>query len=86
MIRYCNHDSSADDVAQCDESQIVEGSADGYRLVHNPLVKDQDGVWRIVDLHSTNGTLVNDMDVREATLHEGDLVTIGLVNLEFRAG
>lgn len=66
---------------------------EGGIVLHDPNVSRrhaeltfQDGVWRIVDLHSTNGTLVNDMDVREATLHEGDLVTIGLVNLEFRAG
>ncbi len=46
----------------------------------------ENGTWRINDLHSTNGTLVNDVDVREATLKEGDIITIGLVNLEFRAG
>ena len=45
-----------------------------------------DGGWRINDLHSTNGTLVNDVEVRSAALHEGDVLTIGLVNLEFRAG
>ncbi|MDO4796864.1 MAG: DUF3662 and FHA domain-containing protein [Coriobacteriales bacterium] len=66
---------------------------EGGIVLHDPNVSRrhaelsfQDGTWRISDLHSTNGTLVNDMDVREATLHEGDLVTIGLVNLEFRAG
>lgn len=44
-----------------------------------------DGVdWRIADLGSTNGTLVNDVDVRECALRDGDLITVGLVNLEFR--
>ena len=42
--------------------------------------------WSIRDLNSTNGTLVNDIDVSEARLHSGDVLTIGLTNLEFRAG
>lgn len=40
--------------------------------------------WHIVDLRSTNGTLVNDVDVDECVLRDGDLLTLGLVNLEFR--
>lgn len=40
--------------------------------------------WHVADLRSTNGTLVNDIDVDEIILHDGDLITVGLVNLEFR--
>lgn len=40
--------------------------------------------WNITDLNSTNGTLVNDVDIRECSLRDGDLITLGLVNLEFR--
>ena len=40
--------------------------------------------WRIADLNSTNGTLVNDVDVDECALRSGDLITLGLTNLEFR--
>ncbi len=40
--------------------------------------------WHVVDLRSTNGTLVNDVDVDECVLRDGDLLTLGLVNLEFR--
>ena len=40
--------------------------------------------WRITDLNSTNGTLVNDVDIHECALRDGDLITLGLVNLEFR--
>ena len=40
--------------------------------------------WHIADLGSTNGTLVNDVDVRECVLRDGDLITLGLMNLEFR--
>lgn len=42
------------------------------------------GVWKIRDLNSTNGTLVDDMDVHEAVLADGDVITIGLTNLEFK--
>ena len=42
--------------------------------------------WFIQDLGSTNGTLVNDVEVTQCQLHDGDLVTVGLMNLEFREG
>lgn len=42
--------------------------------------------WHIRDLQSTNGTLVNDVDIDECALRDGDLITIGLMNLEFREG
>ena len=38
----------------------------------------------IVDLGSTNGTLVNDDPVSERTLEDGDRITIGQTTLEFR--
>jgi hypothetical protein len=38
----------------------------------------------IVDLGSTNGTLVNDDPVSERTLRNGDRITIGQTTLEFR--
>ena len=40
--------------------------------------------WTISDLGSTNGTMVNDVDVDSCVLQDGDLITIGLMNLEFR--
>lgn len=42
--------------------------------------------WHIRDLQSTNGTLVNDVDIDECALRDGDLITVGLMNLEFREG
>ena len=44
------------------------------------------GSWHLRDLGSTNGTLVNDTDVDSCILHDGDLITVGLMNLEFREG
>ena len=40
--------------------------------------------WHIHDLNSTNGTRVNDVDIDDYVLRDGDLVTLGLINLEFR--
>ncbi len=40
--------------------------------------------WHITDLNSTNGTLVNDVDVKSCILRDGDLITVGFINLEFR--
>lgn len=40
----------------------------------------------VVDLGSTNGTLLNDSPVTEATLEDGDRITIGRTVLEFRKG
>lgn len=42
------------------------------------------GIWVIRDLGSTNGTFLNDEPVVEAELYDGDIITIGLTNLEFR--
>jgi hypothetical protein len=50
---------------------------------HAELVWDQGG-WFIHDLGSTNGTLVNDADVDSCVLRDGDIITLGLLNLEFR--
>jgi hypothetical protein len=63
----------------------------GGIVIHDPNVSRRhaeityDGRdWRITDLNSTNGTLVNDVDVDSCILRDGDLITVGLTNLEFR--
>lgn len=60
-------------------------------VLHDPNVSRKhakltfDGrIWRIHDLGSTNGTLVNDVDIDTCILRDGDLITLGLLNLEFR--
>ncbi|MEE6147538.1 DUF3662 and FHA domain-containing protein [Olsenella sp. YH-ols2223] len=50
---------------------------------HAEIVYDN-GEWVIHDLKSTNGTLVNDIDVEACSLRDGDVITIGLVNLTFK--
>ncbi len=40
--------------------------------------------WYLEDLGSTNGCQVNGVDVEVAQLHTGDLLTLGITNLEVR--
>jgi hypothetical protein len=47
-------------------------------------VRRDGGDFVLVDLGSTNGTLVNDRPVSQATLEDGDRITIGRTVLEFR--
>jgi FHA domain-containing protein len=49
-------------------------------------VRRQGDRFVIVDLGSTNGTLVNDDPVSERPLEDGDRITIGQTTLEFRKG
>jgi hypothetical protein len=47
-------------------------------------IRRQDEEFVVVDLGSTNGTLVNDRPIAEAALEDGDRITIGRTVLEFR--
>ena len=49
---------------------------------HAEIVRMAEG-WLIRDLGSQNGTYVNGQRVQECVLQEGDLITIGDVNLNF---
>lgn len=80
-------------VAQAPETLIGRERNSGGIVLRDPNVSRRharlsyDGsTWHITDLNSTNGTLVNDMDITTAPLTTGDVITIGLVNLTFREG
>jgi len=49
-------------------------------------IRRTEGGFELVDLGSTNGTLVNDIPVQEHVLANGDRITIGQTVLEFRSG
>lgn len=51
--------------------------------VHAQIAKREEDWW-IVDLESTNGTLVNDSTIKERRLIPGDRITIGASEFEFR--
>ncbi|HYU56420.1 MAG TPA: DUF3662 and FHA domain-containing protein [Actinomycetota bacterium] len=53
---------------------------------HHAEVRREDGHFVIADLGSTNGTMVNEAQVSERELEEGDRITIGRSVLEFRRG
>lgn len=47
-------------------------------------IQRQNGEFFLVDLGSTNGTMVNEATVKKRQLEEGDRITIGRTVLEFR--
>lgn len=50
---------------------------------HAELRLDQQGVWMLTDLGSTNGTFVNGREIASHPLSEGDRITIGMTNFVF---
>jgi hypothetical protein len=51
---------------------------------HATLTQDVVGTWKITDLGSTNGILLNDRPITTALLREGDEITLGVTVLQFR--
>ena len=51
---------------------------------HAEVRPDHDG-YRLVDLGSMNGTLVNGTAVRERVLHDGDEISVGATVMRFEA-
>jgi pSer/pThr/pTyr-binding forkhead associated (FHA) protein len=49
-------------------------------------IRRTDAGFVLVDLGSTNGTLLNDVPIQEQVLENGDRITIGQTILEFRSG
>ena len=48
-------------------------------------IRTVDGVSTLTDLGSTNGTKVNGRDVQSATLADGDRITVGTTQIEYRS-
>jgi hypothetical protein len=64
------------------ESDVVVEDPGASR--QHARISNADGQYVLVDLGSTNGTLVNDEPVAERALDDGDRITIGETVLEFR--
>lgn len=50
---------------------------------HHVRIFIESAAWTIEDLGSTNGTCVNEMRIKRASLHDGDAVKIGAVPFRF---
>jgi pSer/pThr/pTyr-binding forkhead associated (FHA) protein len=50
---------------------------------HCKLVREENGEWRIIDLQSANGLMVNGEPYAQVTLSRGDVVELGYVKLKF---
>jgi len=49
------------------------------------VCRTADGVSTVTDLGSTNGTKVNGRDVQSAPLSDGDRITVGATQIEYRS-
>jgi len=50
---------------------------------HHAEIRPSGPGYRVVDLGSTNGTLVNDVVVQEQELHDGDVIVIGSTEIRY---
>jgi hypothetical protein len=64
------------------ESDVVVSDPGASR--QHARISSANGDFLLTDLGSTNGTLVNDREVKEHVLVDGDRITIGETVLEFR--
>jgi Protein of unknown function (DUF3662)/FHA domain len=71
-------------IGRLPECDIVVDDAGASR--QHARIRRTDGGFVLVDLGSTNGTLVNDAPIQEHVLEHGDRITIGETVLEFRSG
>ena len=71
-------------LGRTDDNQIVLDNV-AVSSHHCQIVQEGD-LCKIVDLESTNGTLLNEAPVKESFLQDGDVVNIGSVTFTFRSG
>jgi hypothetical protein len=69
-------------IGRLPECDIVVHDAGASR--RHAQIREQNGVWTLTDLGSTNGTQLNGQVVQQRALGEGDRITIGTTVLEFR--
>ena len=81
-----NHvlDRATTTIGRLSECDIVVDDAGASR--QHAEVRRTDAGFALTDLGSTNGTLVNGTPIREHLLDDGDRITIGETDLEFRSG
>jgi pSer/pThr/pTyr-binding forkhead associated (FHA) protein len=78
---------------ETDKSEVTIGRGNNNDIIidnlavskeHAAIVKLPDG-YGLVDLGSTNGTLLNDKDIKKASLAPQDKITVGKHTLQIRS-
>ena len=67
------------------ETNVLVVFDSGVSRQHAVIRKDGGG-WRIADLGSRNGTLLNGVPIVDEMLGDGDLITLGSVSMRFSSG
>ena len=67
------------------ESNILVVFDAGVSRQH-AVIRKEGGGYRLADLGSRNGTLLNGAPIVEESLSDGDLITVGTVSLRFLGG
>jgi FhaA, N-terminal domain/FHA domain len=81
-VRAVPVDKEVITIGRLSESDIVIGDTSASR--RHAQIRTVDGVSTLTDLGSTNGTKVNGRDVQSAALNDGDTITVGSTNIEYR--
>jgi hypothetical protein len=79
-----NSDRFTLSIGRLPESDVSLADPNASRR-HAQVIRRDDGWW-IVDLGSTNGTLVNGALMKERRLTPGDVIQIGTTRIEYRRG
>lgn len=71
-------------IGRVDENDIVIDHRSLSRT-HCKVVREESGEWRIIDMQSANGLMVNGESYAQVTLRPGDVIELGHVKLKFAA-
>jgi pSer/pThr/pTyr-binding forkhead associated (FHA) protein len=69
-------------IGRTDDNDVVLDHRSLSRT-HCKLVREDNGEWRVIDLQSANGLMVNGEPYAQVTLRYGDVVELGHVKLQF---
>ena len=76
----------------CNKTELKIGRTDDNDIVidhrslsrtHCKVVREESGEWRVVDMQSANGLMVNNESYAQVTLRSGDVIELGHVKLKF---
>jgi hypothetical protein len=70
-------------IGRLSECDVVVNDSQASR--RHAQIRTADGVSTVTDLGSTNGTKVNGRDVQSAPLSNGDRITVGATQIEYRS-